>query len=483
MAAPQATFDPRLSSSNNLSDLRMLFDNGVHVSDCVVLLATKGVLSRPWCLLELHEAVLHQIPVIVLPVAQRSFDWDEARGLIEHLETRLPALNPGALGELSRVLGTDDLTALKANVLSALGRQHVEVLLKPSSREELAIAASRSHTSSMVGGYISRTASVVFPPRRASHNRLSHPSRIGTTTSTSTLSVHDRERTRIKLRLQWRPNGTNNQVLADVTDLCEQMAVATGRVLTWDAHPHTGGDSSGRTASGNSSGRTTASWPHPEAAVHIHAVCIVCCPTAKEVAHYLSRKVSDVLQHNNVLVVAEGSELASQVQEQGFSRSDVLLLLQTEKTLRCPRLLMSLYIAVEQEVPIIPLVLHGHGYDFAQAREMLADLRSSLDVADLAELEALLGASAVLPDARRTVEQLSTALLAHIPQLISVQFNPLGTGADVAGSLADLHHRILDSALRASSASTSTEDAVNDNVEFVLLPEPPPPPQPSRSRG
>ena len=39
-----------------LDDLRELVTGGVHKSDTLVLLATKGVLLRPWCLIELLEA-------------------------------------------------------------------------------------------------------------------------------------------------------------------------------------------------------------------------------------------------------------------------------------------------------------------------------------------------------------------------------------------------------------------------------------------
>ena len=80
---------PVYLDSSTLSDLRTLFTEGVptlpqphaphicqlphsppslssrlprlpqvHESDCIVLLATKGVLTRPWCLLELLESAI-----------------------------------------------------------------------------------------------------------------------------------------------------------------------------------------------------------------------------------------------------------------------------------------------------------------------------------------------------------------------------------------------------------------------------------------
>ena len=55
--------------SEDLVDLRTLFEHGVHASDVVVLLATKGVLTRPWCLLEVYEPAKRHIPTVTINVA------------------------------------------------------------------------------------------------------------------------------------------------------------------------------------------------------------------------------------------------------------------------------------------------------------------------------------------------------------------------------------------------------------------------------
>ena len=49
-----------------------------------------------------------------------------------------------------------------------------------------------------------------------------------------------------------------------------------------------------------------------------------------------------------------------------------------------------------------------------------------------------------------TLGALSSSLFAHIPQLISVQLDPLGTAANVAGSLADLRLRVVAAAASAN---------------------------------
>ena len=48
---------------------------GVHKSDVLVILATKGVLTRPWCLMEMWEAAVNQIPIVLLPVV--GIDWTQ----------------------------------------------------------------------------------------------------------------------------------------------------------------------------------------------------------------------------------------------------------------------------------------------------------------------------------------------------------------------------------------------------------------------
>jgi hypothetical protein len=57
---------------------------GVHQSDVLVVLATRRVLHRPWCLLEIHEAVMTKLPVVFVQVAGGGrrllggFDFEEA---------------------------------------------------------------------------------------------------------------------------------------------------------------------------------------------------------------------------------------------------------------------------------------------------------------------------------------------------------------------------------------------------------------------
>ena len=100
---------PVYLDSSELTDLRVLFTEGVQKSEVLVLLATRELLTRPWCLLELWEAVKKQIPIVIMAVRGKGWDIDEACALLQNIETELPARNPGALEELFRVIENTSL--------------------------------------------------------------------------------------------------------------------------------------------------------------------------------------------------------------------------------------------------------------------------------------------------------------------------------------------------------------------------------------
>jgi hypothetical protein len=91
-------------SSSALSVLRNLVSEGVHKSETIVLLAAKGVLSRPWCLIELLEAKRKEIPIVVVEIAGRGVDRKEARAFVTGLEAEMA--RPG-LKLLHTLIGPD----------------------------------------------------------------------------------------------------------------------------------------------------------------------------------------------------------------------------------------------------------------------------------------------------------------------------------------------------------------------------------------
>ena len=91
---------PVFLDSDDLKDLRALVDEGVCRSDVVILLQTKGVLTRPWCLVELYAAVRAGIPIVAVNVSGAfPYDYQLAAEVLNTLASptgKLCELNPGA---------------------------------------------------------------------------------------------------------------------------------------------------------------------------------------------------------------------------------------------------------------------------------------------------------------------------------------------------------------------------------------------------
>ena len=90
------------------------------MSEVFVLLLTENVLTRPWCLLELHEAARRNKPIVMLSLKGKRFDFDDAFELLSDLEGNLPSLNPHALDELRSHLEGATLSELAQSVKQAL---------------------------------------------------------------------------------------------------------------------------------------------------------------------------------------------------------------------------------------------------------------------------------------------------------------------------------------------------------------------------
>lgn len=82
--------------SDDLKDLSRLCSH-VTDSDCLLLLQTKNVLTRPYCLLELYQAIEHDVPIIGVCIrGANMYDFGDAYNFLTHLDTQLEERNPGA---------------------------------------------------------------------------------------------------------------------------------------------------------------------------------------------------------------------------------------------------------------------------------------------------------------------------------------------------------------------------------------------------
>ena len=81
---------PCFLDSQNLINLKDLFGNGLQRSDVLVLLATKNVLRRPYCLLELWVAQRTGVPIVILDTSgQKEISWAEVKHVLGNIENAL----------------------------------------------------------------------------------------------------------------------------------------------------------------------------------------------------------------------------------------------------------------------------------------------------------------------------------------------------------------------------------------------------------
>jgi len=92
----QEQLEPKLDGrafldSDDLNDLSKLTQH-VRDSKCLLLLQTRSVLTRPWCLLELKTAIDEGVPIVGVSIVSGAspYDFAQAGSLMAHLDTLLP---------------------------------------------------------------------------------------------------------------------------------------------------------------------------------------------------------------------------------------------------------------------------------------------------------------------------------------------------------------------------------------------------------
>ena len=83
-----------------------ILTRGVARSGALILLQTKGVLTRPWCLLEIYWALRCGIPIVPVALVGAEYDFESARKLLGSLRGGLVAANPGAVAAIEQQLTT-----------------------------------------------------------------------------------------------------------------------------------------------------------------------------------------------------------------------------------------------------------------------------------------------------------------------------------------------------------------------------------------
>jgi hypothetical protein len=127
---------PCFIDSDNLHDLRSLQQH-VRDSDVLLLLQTKGVLTRPWCLVELLTALAADVPIVNVVISTGAFAYNfaEAEQFLIELEGKLEEANPSASALVTETMGVSMEDA--AYELSTTIPQLISINLNPSASKNV----------------------------------------------------------------------------------------------------------------------------------------------------------------------------------------------------------------------------------------------------------------------------------------------------------------------------------------------------------
>ena len=345
---------------------------------------TFQVLTRPWCLLELYEAHLHQLPVVLLVVENGGFDLDRGLAFVQSLETDLEVLNPGALATIEAHLYTTgtSLADFKAGVLSALeavaqadgGRR---VVWHPWGSDNAMVADAKD----LIGAMATATNRTVVwkqsPVERAAERAS---------------SLAELPMSRMSFRSPKQP-----QSYAAFVSYFRAEAGADARLL------------------------------HNQIEILMGRPAFLDASYAKDVSGGV-----DADEIRNIL-------------EKGLGRSEAVVLLQTKECLTRPWVLLELYTASKLRIPVIPVALAGKGYDFKQAKSFLDNLETELEVANPGAVKAINDYLAVSAQqsgtAPETLKDVKQAVQA-IPKLISVALDPEGSSNQLEAAVRDIVQKV-----------------------------------------
>lgn len=123
--------NPCYLDSDNLTSLAKLFRDGIRLSEGLMIIATAGTFSRPYCLAEMYVASKLGLPCLLVIVDGMGFDLSAARRMLraddDAFKAHLDAQNPGAHDELKRILrhlkvvpGTEPHAEFRNVILRAL---------------------------------------------------------------------------------------------------------------------------------------------------------------------------------------------------------------------------------------------------------------------------------------------------------------------------------------------------------------------------
>jgi len=439
--------------SSTLADLRELFASGVDVSEVLVLMLTPGLLTRPWCLLEIRRAMRESKPIVLLELKGpgRHFSFEEAFALMSNLQKNMPPRNPWCIDELYAHLGDESLTSLQTTVKHALdiGRaskvcqlnidgtaNHLEAELV--DLVECFAAVTDRECPRWHGG---RQGDLVHFDGRPSHAKISISS----------------------LRLAMRRVKPVRTIAVLKKRLSSRRADSTGS----DIAEHSRGPTrkkSGRGASSEPSVvRETAYLVHSDDNIN----------DALRLREGFKR-VTGKACHAKVPTDVDG--MVSCLKR--LRKSRCVMLLQTADVLSHPWALLATYTACVDQIPLLCVVVEDAGYDFGEARAYLEHLEEHLNDEARDQMMQILTLMELPPD----LDRLKKVLVLTIPNIISVVYAPDGTTNGLIATVHDIldkrtllrsrikreHTRCLSKMLSASSTNLNASKGSGNSLASSL---------------
>jgi len=389
---------------------------GVLKSDVLVLLATKSVMTRPWCLLEMWEAAVNQIPIVLFPVVGGDWTQDDARTLLSDLMGQMQDRNPMCMAEVMAHVGKQGVTDV---------REVEDVLL----------------------AHIGLVSSLERPGRPASmklDRRLCAHLKKDVAVLASWLPAYNSVVEQRLSVISWQSWGSDNQIIASAQTLVGECALAVGRAQpewtdTWESSSRSSG-ASDTTRQGNHLSQRLLGclcWPGQAANDAGGRLLIVCARgECGGPARLMQRQFGERLQCEVVISSNDINTWRGEVD----SATRGIVLLQTQSVLRDPVRLLQLFEAVRKCHPLVCVNVLGGGYDFAKVKPLLLSLSNELPPAEMATLRTELRAQG------NGVGQLGSSLSDAVPNMISVFFGPAASDVMMEAAIKD----ILDQLQRGS---------------------------------
>jgi hypothetical protein len=444
--------------------------------------------------MEMWEAAVTQVPIVLFPVVNGGWTLNDARTLLSDLMVQMHVRNPACMNEVMAHVGKQGVTNVRYHTPDATipyteciltdGAVHPLFAIPPYHAKRVAVHIP-CHASPLIDqvrevedvllAHIGLVRSLERPGRPAStelDRRLcSHLKKDVADLSTWLPAYNAVVEQRLSY-LSWQSWGSDNQIIASVQSLVDECALTLGRARPeWKDHwiadnKHT---AAGRVSKGFSMGLLRFLCCQRQAPSGGRLLIICARDECGGTARLLQRQFSDKLQCEVVI----GSDLLDTWHGEVDSATRGVVLLQSLSVLREPVRLLQLFEAMRQRHPVACVNVVGGGYDFAKVKPLLLSLSDELSRGKMATLRA------ELMEHGNGVGQLASSLSDALPHTISVFFNPAAGDVMMDAAVMDILDKLKrgaellhTGAISSELLSTVQPDAGNAGVAPGRLPAP-----------